>query len=150
MKVVIQRVLSASVAINGEVFGECQKGLCLFVGIENGDSSKIAEKVADKIYKMRIFEDGNGKTNLSAADIAAEALVISQFTLCADIRRGNRPSFINAAPPETAKTVYEYFIKLCSKRFSSVGCGIFGADMKVSLVNDGPFTIILDSKMWEI
>lgn len=150
MKVLIQRVLSASVSVNGEVCGKCEKGLCLFVGIENGDTEETAAFVADKIYKMRIFEDENGKTNLSAADSAAEALVISQFTLCADIRHGNRPSFINAAPPQKAKALYDFFSELCRKRFKAVGSGIFGADMKVSLINDGPFTIILDSKMWEI
>lgn len=146
MKIVLQRVTNACVTIDGIIVGEIGKGYLALLGIEETDTQEIAEKMADKIQKMRIFEDENGKTNLSAEQVNGEILVVSQFTLCADCRKGNRPSFIGAARPEQAIPLYEYFLSLCESRFSKTAHGEFGADMKVSLVNDGPFTIVLDSK----
>ena len=146
MKIVLQRVLQANVTIDESVVGEIGKGYLVLLGIEETDTEEIAEKMADKIQKLRIFEDENGKTNLSAEQVNGEILVVSQFTLCADCRKGNRPSFIGAARPEQAIPLYEYFLSLCENRFCKTAHGEFGADMKVSLVNDGPFTILLDSK----
>ncbi len=146
MKIVIQRVKNASVSVDGKIVGEIDGGLLLLVGVFSEDTKETAEKMIEKIYKMRIFEDENGKTNLSSADVGAEVLVISQFTLCANCRKGNRPSFIEAAPPNMAKELYDYSAELCEKHFTKTQKGIFGADMKVSLLNDGPFTIILDSR----
>lgn len=145
MKIVIQRVLEASVAIEGNVKGSIGKGLLLFVGVGSEDTKEIAEKFIEKIIKLRIFEDENGKTNLSLQDVEGELLVISQFTLYADCRKGNRPSFINAAPPDLAVELYEYILSLITKKLGKVEHGEFGADMKVSLINDGPFTIVLDN-----
>lgn len=145
MKIVIQRVLEASVSIEGEVKGNIQKGLLLLVGVGSEDTKEIAEKFIDKIIKLRIFEDEDGKTNLSLQDVEGELLVISQFTLYADCRKGNRPSFINAASPNMAEEIYEYILKLCQEKLGKVEHGQFGADMKVSLINDGPFTIVLDN-----
>ena len=145
MKIVIQRVKEAAVTVDGKTVGSIGQGLLLLVGVELGDTKEIAEKMIEKIYKMRIFEDENGKTNLGSADINGEVLLISQFTLCANCKKGNRPSFIEAAPPFEAEALYEYMAELCSSRFSKTGTGVFGADMKVSLLNDGPFTIVLDS-----
>ncbi|MSS63217.1 D-aminoacyl-tRNA deacylase [Velocimicrobium porci] len=144
MKIVIQRVTEASVSIEGKVKGRIGKGLLLLVGVGENDTKEIAEKFIDKITKMRIFEDENGKTNLSLQDVSGELLVISQFTLYADCKKGNRPSFINAAPPAMAEELYEYVLALCRQKMGAVEHGEFGADMKVSLVNDGPFTIVLD------
>ncbi|MBR2916213.1 MAG: D-tyrosyl-tRNA(Tyr) deacylase [Clostridia bacterium] len=149
MKFVIQRVKEASVSVDGKTVGEIGHGLLLFLGVGEGDTKEIADKLIDKIYKMRIFDDSEGKTNLSSADIDAEVLVISQFTLYANCRKGNRPSFIEAAPPKEANELYEYVISLCKERFKKTECGIFGEDMKVALLNDGPFTIVLDSKEFE-
>ena len=146
MRMVIQRVLNADVKIDGAVAGAVDKGYLLLLGIGDGDNEEIAEKMVEKLYKLRIFEDENGKINRSACDVDAEILVVSQFTLYANCRKGNRPSFIEAAPPSDAERLYEYVVSLCRQRFSKVECGRFGADMKVSLVNDGPFTILLDSK----
>lgn len=146
MKIVLQRVLQASVEIEQKRVGEIGKGYLVLLGIEETDTKEIAEKMADKIQKLRIFEDENGKTNLSAEQVKGEILVVSQFTLCADCKKGNRPSFIGAARPEQAIPLYEYFLSLCQTRFSRTACGEFGADMKISLVNDGPFTLVLDSK----
>lgn len=146
MKIVIQRVKEAAVAVDGKTVGSIGQGLLLLVGVCQGDTKEIAEKMIEKIYKMRIFEDENGKTNLGSADIDGEALVISQFTLCANCKKGNRPSFIEAAPPAEAEALYEYTAQLCRERFKNTQTGVFGADMKVSLLNDGPFTIVLDSK----
>ncbi|MBE7011793.1 MAG: D-tyrosyl-tRNA(Tyr) deacylase [Ruminococcaceae bacterium] len=146
MKAVIQRVKNASVEVDGKTVGEIGQGLLVFLGVGQEDNEKIAEKIVDKIYGMRIFEDENEKTNLSSSDIGAEILVISQFTLCANCRKGNRPSFIEAAPPDKANELYEYVVSLFKERFKKTETGIFGADMKVSLLNDGPFTIVLDSK----
>ncbi len=146
MKLVIQRVLSANVSIDGEVCGEIDNGYMVLLGIGEGDTYEIADKMVEKLYKLRIFEDENGKTNLSASDVDAQLLLVSQFTLYADCKKGNRPSFISAASPDLANELYEYVLRSCREKFSYVACGRFGADMKVSLVNDGPFTIILDSK----
>ena len=145
MKILIQRVLEARVDINGETKGKIGKGYLLFVGVSNEDTQEISDKMLEKIAKLRIFEDSEGKTNLSIDKIFGEVLVVSQFTLYADCKKGNRPSFINAGKPDMAKGLYEYFIERSKQLFTKVESGIFGADMKVSLVNDGPFTIMLDS-----
>lgn len=143
MKVVIQRVLNASVRVDGNITGKIKKGLLIFLGIESGDSDDILKKYADKIVRMRIFEDENGKTNRALSDVNGELLIVSQFTLCADCSHGNRPSFIGAKEPVEAKRMYEKFISVCREQVSVVEHGEFGADMKVELLNDGPFTIIL-------
>lgn len=146
MKIVLQRVLEAKVDIEGETKGKIGKGYLLLLGVSNEDNRQIADKMIEKVAKLRIFEDSNGKTNLSIDRVEGEVLVVSQFTLYADCRKGNRPSFINAGSPDMAKELYEYFLEKCKELFKNVQNGIFGADMKVSLVNDGPFTLILDSK----
>ena len=142
MKVVIQRVLNASVRVDGNI-GKIKKGLLIFLGIESGDSDDMLKKYADKIVRMRIFEDENGKTNRALSDVNGELLIVSQFTLCADCSHGNRPSFIGAKEPVEAKRMYEKFISVCREQVPVVEHGEFGADMKVELLNDGPFTIIL-------
>lgn len=145
MKMVIQRVTSASVSVGGVLKGEIGKGFLMLLGGGNGDDEQIADKMVDKLFRLRIFEDENGKTNLSADSVGAEILVVSQFTLYASCRKGNRPSFTDAAPPDEANRLYEYVVKLCEDKFAKTAHGEFGADMKVSLVNDGPFTVVLDS-----
>lgn len=145
MKVVVQRVLEASVAVDGRELGRIGKGLLLLVGISGQDDEKTADRMADKICKLRIFEDENGKTNLSLADVGGGLLVISQFTLYADCHKGNRPSFIQAGQPDMAQALYEYMLGRFKERVPVVEQGSFGADMKVSLINDGPFTLALDS-----
>lgn len=144
MKIVIQRVLEAEVSIDGKTQGKIGKGLLLLLGVGAEDTKEIANKFLEKILKLRIFEDAEGKTNLSLQDVKGEILVVSQFTLYADCRKGNRPSFINSAPPAMAEELYEYFLATCKAKLGKVEHGQFGADMKVSLVNDGPFTIVLD------
>lgn len=144
MKLVIQRVKQASVTVDGKCVGAINKGLLIFLGIGKEDSEVIVDKYADKVIKMRIFEDEEGKTNLALGDVQGEILVISQFTLYADCKKGNRPNFLQAADPETAYELYEYFIKVCRQRIGKVESGEFGADMQVELLNDGPFTIVLD------
>lgn len=147
MRVVIQRVSEASVKIEGEVNGEINQGLLILLGIENLDDETDADWLIQKIVGLRIFSDSDGKMNLSSNEINGEYLVISQFTLHASIKKGNRPSYIKAARPEKAIPLYEYFIaKLKTTSVSKVASGVFGADMKVSLVNDGPVTISIDSK----
>ena len=146
MRAVLQRVTKASVTVDGEVLGKIGKGFMILLGVEDADTEEIADKMADKICKLRIFEDENGKTNLSLADVGGELLVISQFTLYADCKKGNRPSFIKAGNPDIANELYEYIIDRCRESIATVEKGIFGADMKVSLLNDGPFTILLDSE----
>ncbi len=143
MKAVIQRVLNASVKVDGNVIGKINKGLLVLLGIENDDTDDMLQKYADKIIRMRIFEDENGKTNKSLSDVNGELLIVSQFTLCADCSHGNRPSFIGAKEPGEAKRMYEKFIYICREQVPVVEHGEFGADMKVELLNDGPFTIIL-------
>lgn len=146
MKLVIQRVKNASVRVDDETVGEISYGFLVFIGVGESDTEFECEKLCDKMINLRIFSDENDKTNLSIKDVKGEILVVSQFTLYADCRKGNRPSFINAGSPEKANELYERFIKLCREKVDTkVEHGIFGADMKVSLLNDGPFTIILDS-----
>ena len=147
MRAVLQRVARASVTVEGEVLGKIGKGFMILLGVEDADTEEITDKMADKICKLRIFEDENGKTNLSLADVGGELLVISQFTLYADCKRGNRPGFTNAGAPDMANELYQYMIQEARKQIPVVEEGIFGADMKVSLENDGPFTIILDESI---
>lgn len=142
MKLVIQRVTSASVTIDGSVVGKIGKGYMVLIGIGREDNEEIIRKYADKMLKLRIFEDENGKTNLSLAQVDGELLIVSQFTLYADCS-SNRPGFTQAAPPDMAKQLYEYFVEYCRGKAKKVETGEFGADMKVELLNDGPFTIIL-------
>lgn len=146
MRFLIQRVTHAEVAIEGTTVGIINKGLLVFVGISDTDTIAIADKMVNKLLKLRIFEDENGKTNLDLSSVNGELLIISQFTLYADCRKGNRPSYTNAGNPDLANELYEYIIAQCQKEFPNVQHGIFGAYMKVSLLNDGPFTIIFDSE----
>lgn len=147
MRVVIQRVLEAKVAVEGQTIGSIGKGFLILLGVGAEDTKEIADKYIDKILKLRIFPDENGKTNLSLQDVQGEVLVVSQFTLYADCRRGNRPDFINAGGAAKAKELYEYVLGLVKDKLGKVEAGEFGADMKVSLINDGPFTIVLDERM---
>jgi D-tyrosyl-tRNA(Tyr) deacylase len=144
MKIVLQRVLSANVKAGGEIAGEIKKGYVIFLGIGNDDSEADCDRLVNKIVNLRIFSDDNDKINLSLYDVGGELLIISQFTLYADCRKGNRPNFIQAGSPEKAEKLYEYFIEECRKRVKIVRSGVFGADMKVELINDGPFTILLE------
>ena len=149
MRAVVQRVLSSSVTVNGETVGAVGKGYMLLLGVCEGDTQKEAELLASKVAKLRVFEDENEKMNLSALDVDGEILCVSQFTLCADVKKGNRPSFTSSAAPDAANSLYEYFCECLKKEgIKKVEKGIFGADMKVSLVNDGPVTIILDTDIW--
>lgn len=145
MRFVIQRVTSSKVTIGGEVRGEIGKGFLALIGVADGDTAEIADKMIRKMVNMRIFEDENGKTNLGLKDVGGSLLLISQFTLYADCKKGNRPSFIKAGAPDMAEKLYEYIISECKKEIDVVEQGEFGADMKVELLNDGPFTILLDS-----
>lgn len=145
MRFVIQVVSSSNVKIGGEIKGSIGKGFMVLVGVGQEDNENIADKMVNKLLGLRIFPDENGKTNLSLADVNGELLMISQFTLYADCRRGNRPSFVRAGAPEEAKRLYEYIVSKCRESVPRVDMGEFGADMQVSLVNEGPFTIILDS-----
>lgn len=147
MRLVIQRVLQAEVQVNENTVGKINKGLLAFVGAGHEDSREVADKYLKKLLGLRIFEDENGKTNLSLKDVNGELLMVSQFTLYANCKKGNRPSFIEAGEPHMAEELYEYMIKEAKKSVPVVEHGIFGADMKVSLINDGPFTIILDEKI---
>ena len=144
MKAVIQRVTSAQVTVDNEVIGQIGQGYLVLLGVAQGDDKATAERIAKKLLGLRIFADENGKTNLSIKDVNGELLIVSQFTLCADTRHGNRPSFVTAAPPALANELYEYFIELCRQQVPKVEHGSFGAEMKVELVNHGPFTIILE------
>lgn len=145
MRFVIQRVTAADVKVEGEVIGQIGKGFLVFIGVSNDDTKEIADKMTKKMLGLRIFEDENGKTNLDLKTVNGELLLISQFTLYADCKKGNRPSFVNAGKPDMAEELYEYIIGLCKQNVDIVQQGQFGADMKISLLNDGPFTIILDS-----
>ncbi len=150
MKAVIQRVLNSSVSVDGEIKGIIGKGFNVLLGVMDGDGEAQAELLAAKISKLRVFEDENGKMNKGILDIGGEILVISQFTLCADIKKGNRPSFTDSAPPDEANRLYEYFCtKLLENGVSKVETGVFAADMKVEIVNDGPVTIVMDTDIWE-
>lgn len=146
MKFVIQRVLESSVKVDGETIGQIGKGFMVLIGVGQDDTKEIADKMVKKMVGLRIFEDENGKTNLSLADVNGELLLISQFTLYANCKKGNRPSFIESGAPDMAEDLYEYIIAKCKESVSVVERGSFGADMNVSLVNDGPFTIVLDSE----
>ena len=147
MRAVIQRVSSASVEVDGKVVGSCQRGYLILLGVAQGETELDADLLCKKIAALRIFRDENDKMNLSIRDIDGEALVISQFTLLANYRHGNRPDFLESAKPDEANRLYEYFKDLLSRELRRVECGIFGADMKVSLTNDGPVTICMDSEV---
>ena len=146
MKFVIQRVSHAEVCVEGEQISGIDKGLLVFVGVFDSDTKEDADRLVKKLVGLRIFQDENDKTNLSLKDVKGSLLIVSQFTLCADCRKGNRPSFINAGKPDMANEMYEYIIQKCQEEIPCVQKGIFGADMKIALLNDGPFTIILDSE----
>lgn len=147
MRFVIQRVAHASVTIENNMVGRIGKGFLVLIGVSASDTREVADKLLRKMLSLRIFEDENGKTNLSLADVEGQLLLVSQFTLYADCRKGNRPSFTDAGKPDMAKELYEYIIAECKKQIPVVETGSFGADMKVELLNDGPFTILLDSDM---
>lgn len=145
MRFLIQRVSHAAVTVDGNIAGAIQKGFLVFVGVCESDTKEIADKLIKKLIGLRIFEDENGKTNLDLKAVGGELLIVSQFTLYANCKKGNRPSFTQAGKPEMANELYEYILGQCAKEISVVEHGIFGADMKVDLLNDGPFTVILDS-----
>ena len=146
MRFVIQRVKEASVQAEQEVIGEIKKGYLVLIGVSDSDTEQVADRMIKKMIGLRIFEDENGKTNLSLADVGGGLLLVSQFTLYANCKKGNRPSFIEAGSPDKANELYEYVIRECKKSVAEVQTGRFGAEMEVSLVNDGPFTILLDSE----
>ena len=151
MKAVIQRVLNSSVSVDGKVVGSCERGYMILVGVEQGDTEKHADLLAKKTANLRVFKDENDKMNLSILDIDGEVLAISQFTLCADCKKGNRPSFANSESPDRANELYEYYCdKLKEYGVKKVDKGVFGANMKVSLVNDGPVTICFDTDIWSV
>lgn len=145
MRFVIQRVMNSKVTIDGKIRGQIGKGFMVLIGVGEGDTVETADKMIRKMINLRIFEDENGKTNLGLKDVGGSLLLISQFTLYADCKRGNRPSFVKAGAPDAAKSLYEYIISKCKNEIEVVEQGEFGADMKVELVNDGPFTVLLDS-----
>lgn len=147
MKAVIQRVSEASVKVDGETVGSCGEGLMILLGVANGDNEEDARLLCNKICNLRIFCDENDKMNLSVKSIDGEALVISQFTLMANYKHGNRPDYLESAPPAEANRLYEYFKELMSAELKHVGCGVFGAHMEVSLINNGPVTIVMDSEV---
>ncbi|MBR4807144.1 MAG: D-tyrosyl-tRNA(Tyr) deacylase [Lachnospiraceae bacterium] len=146
MRFVIQRVKEASVTVEGKVIGTIGRGFMVLIGVCQEDTRETADKMIRKMINMRIFQDENDKTNLALADVDGELLLVSQFTLYADCHKGNRPSFIKAGSPDLANELYEYIISECKKQVPKVEKGEFGADMKVGLINDGPFTIVLDSE----
>ena len=146
MRFVIQRVTNSKVTVDGNVIGQIGKGFMVLIGVADSDTKEIADKMIRKMINMRIFEDENGKTNLGLKDVGGSLLLISQFTLYADCKKGNRPSFIKAGAPDKANELYEYIIAKCKEDIDVVEKGEFGADMKVELENDGPFTILLDSE----
>lgn len=146
MRFVIQRVERASVTIDHEIRGSIEKGFLVLIGIGAGDDEQVADKLIKKLVNMRIFEDDEGKTNLALSDVGGGLLLVSQFTLYADCRKGNRPSFTGAAKPDEAERLYDYIVQKCREKIPVVEQGEFGADMKIDLLNDGPFTIILDSE----
>lgn len=145
MRFVIQRVTSADVSIDNKTVGSIGHGVLILFGACDTDTEEMLPKFADKIVKLRIFADAEGKTNLSINDVGGELLIVSQFTLYADCRKGNRPSFVHAGSPDAANLLYEKFVSLCRERVPKVETGVFGADMKVRLENDGPFTVVIDS-----
>ena len=145
MRFVIQRVSEASVCVDNSLIGQIGKGYLVLIGVSDSDTEAVADKMIRKMIGLRIFEDENGKTNLSLADVEGSLLLVSQFTLYANCKKGNRPSFIEAGAPDKANALYEYIIRKCRETVPSVQTGRFGAEMEVSLINDGPFTILLDS-----
>lgn len=144
MRFLIQRAARASVTVDGNTIAQIGKGLLVLIGIGREDTEKDADRLVEKLVKLRVFEDEDGKTNRSLADVGGSLLLVSQFTLYADCRKGNRPSFGNAGSPEEAKRLYEYIISRCQEQVSDTQTGRFGAEMQVELVNDGPFTVILE------
>ncbi len=144
MKAVIQRVSRASVTVDGKICGQINQGFLVLLGVGLEDTEDDCIRIADKLIKLRIFSDENGKINLSLKDVGGELLIVSQFTLYADCRKGNRPNFIQAGKPDVAERLYNFFAEYCKKSVPNVQTGIFGADMKVELLNDGPFTVILE------
>lgn len=148
MRLVVQRVSSASVEVDGNITGKIDKGFFVLVGVEEADDEKIADKMVSKLIGLRIFSDSEGKTNLAIQDVGGNLLLVSQFTLYADCRKGNRPSFIRSGSAEHAEKLYDYIVDKCKAALGEerIGTGIFGASMKCSLVNEGPFTIILDNE----
>ena len=146
MRAVVQRVSSSRVTVDERVTGEVKKGLLVLLGVTHDDTSKDVDYMVDKVTNLRIFEDENDKMNLSLKDIEGEVMAVSQFTLYGDARKGRRPSFVKAGNPQKAEEMYEEFIRVCKEKVPKVEHGVFGADMKVELLNDGPFTIVLDSK----
>lgn len=146
MRFVIQRVSEASVCVDNSLIGQIKKGYLVLIGVSDSDTEAVADKMIRKMIGLRIFEDENGKTNLSLADVEGSLLLVSQFTLYANCKKGNRPSFIEAGAPDKAEALYEYIIRECRKSVPNVQTGRFGAEMEVGLVNDGPFTILLDSE----
>ena len=146
MRIVLTTVTSASVMIDNQIVGQINKGFCVLVGFTHSDTKEIVDKMLDKMLSLRVFMDENGFTNLSIYDVKGEILSVSQFTLYADLAKGRRPSFINAMKPDVAKTLYAYFNEQIKAKYGAVQTGVFGADMKVSSVNDGPFTVVLDSE----
>lgn len=147
MKALLQRGANASVTVNGQVTGKIEYGFVIFLGVEKTDTKEDASILAEKISKLRVFNDENGKLNLSIKDINGSSLIISQFTLCADYKKGNRPDYFKAASPETANELYEFFIEEIKKRGIPAKSGVFGADMQVTFTNDGPVTIFMDSEV---
>ncbi len=146
MRFVIQVVKEASVKVEGKTIGQIEKGYLVLIGVSDSDTEAVADKMIRKMTGLRIFSDENGKTNLSLSDVKGSLLLVSQFTLYANCKKGNRPSFIEAGAPDKAEALYEYIIRECRKSVPNVQTGEFGAEMEVSLVNDGPFTILLDSE----
>jgi D-tyrosyl-tRNA(Tyr) deacylase len=145
MRFVIQRVSHASVTVEERTIGQIEKGFLVLIGVSEHDTKEIADKMIQKMVSLRIFEDENGKTNLSLSDVSGQLLLVSQFTLYADCKKGKRPSFTRAGKPDMANAMYEYIVSECKKKVNKVETGSFGEDMKVELLNDGPFTILLDS-----
>lgn len=145
MKFVIQRVSHASVTVDGTLISSIEKGFMVLIGVCDADTKETADKLVKKLLGLRIFEDADGKTNLALKDVNGQLLLVSQFTLYADCKKGNRPSFVKAGSPEHANNLYEYIVSECQKTCKVVKTGVFGAHMKVALENDGPFTIVLDS-----
>lgn len=147
MRFLIQRVTEASVTVEEKIVGRINRGFLVLIGVGDADTPQTADKFIKKMLNLRIFGDENGKTNLSLRDVSGELLLVSQFTLYADCRKGNRPSFTHAGAPDRAEAIYEYIIEQCKKEISVVETGIFGARMEVALVNDGPFTVMLDEEI---
>ena len=146
MRIVVQNVINANVSINNKIVGKISRGFCLLVGFTHDDNEQITKKMAEKLVSLRVFEDENHKTNLSLKDVGGQILSISQFTLYGSVKDGRRPSFVNAMAPDEASALYDYFNKCLEELGYHVEKGVFGADMKVNILNDGPFTTLLDSK----